>query len=63
MPGHGGVEGLGHAAYLVIAPTAGASPWETVDILSLVRRLQKVRGHTLLFTEHDTAFVLAIATG
>lgn len=50
-------------ALLLDKPTAGASPWETVDILSLVRRPQKVRGHTLLFTEHDTAFVLAIATG
>lgn len=49
-------------ALLLDEPTAGASPQETVDILSLVWWLPEERVLTPFFTEHDTAFVLAIAT-
>ena len=47
---------------LLDEPTAGMSPRETVEILELIGRLQEERGLTLLFTEHDMAFVFAIAT-
>lgn len=46
---------------LLDEPTAGMSPQETIDILDLIVRIQEERGLTLLFTEHDMAFVFAIA--
>ncbi len=46
---------------LLDEPTAGMSPRETVESIDLIQRIIKVRGVTLLFTEHDMNVVFGIA--
>ena len=46
---------------LLDEPTAGMSPQETADSIALIGRIQRDRGLTLLFTEHDMDVVFSIA--
>jgi branched-chain amino acid transport system ATP-binding protein len=46
---------------LLDEPTAGMSPQETADSIALIGRIQRERGLTLLFTEHDMDVVFSIA--
>jgi branched-chain amino acid transport system ATP-binding protein len=46
---------------LLDEPTAGMSASETHEAISLLGRIAKERGLTLLFTEHDMAVVFSIA--
>ncbi|MBI4591814.1 MAG: ABC transporter ATP-binding protein [Candidatus Rokubacteria bacterium] len=46
---------------LLDEPTAGMSPDETRSTMSLVQRLARERGITVLFTEHDMTVVFGIA--
>ncbi|MGH7059828.1 MAG: ABC transporter ATP-binding protein [Stellaceae bacterium] len=46
---------------LLDEPTAGMSPAETHDTMSLLQRIAAERELTLLFTEHDMEVVFAIA--
>ncbi|MGH7062725.1 MAG: ABC transporter ATP-binding protein [Stellaceae bacterium] len=46
---------------LLYEPTAGMSPAETHDTMSLLQRIAAERELTLLFTEHDMEVVFAIA--
>jgi branched-chain amino acid transport system ATP-binding protein len=46
---------------LLDEPTAGMSPQETADTISLILEIAKSRGLTLLFTEHDMDFVFRLA--
>ena len=46
---------------LLDEPTAGMSPQETKVAIKLVDEITKLRGLTLLFTEHDMSVVFGIA--
>ncbi len=46
---------------LLDEPTAGMSHRETVEAIGLIQEITKVRGLTLLFTEHDMNVVFGIA--
>jgi branched-chain amino acid transport system ATP-binding protein len=46
---------------LLDEPTAGMSATETRDTISLIERITRERGLTLLFTEHDMDVVFSIA--
>jgi branched-chain amino acid transport system ATP-binding protein len=46
---------------LLDEPTCGMSPEETEITMSLINRLSKERGITILFTEHDMSVVFGIA--
>jgi branched-chain amino acid transport system ATP-binding protein len=46
---------------LLDEPTAGMSPQETADTITLIGRIVRERGLTLLFTEHDMDVVFSIA--
>jgi branched-chain amino acid transport system ATP-binding protein len=46
---------------LLDEPTAGMSPQETADTISLIDRIANKRKLTLLFTEHDMNVVFSIA--
>ncbi len=52
---------LGPELLLLDEPTAGMSPEERISTIELVGRLVKVRGLTLLFTEHDMDIVFSIS--
>lgn len=55
---------LGNEPELLILdePTAGMSPEETAATLTLIRRLAREQGITLLFCEHDMEVVFNVAT-
>ncbi|WP_424987389.1 ABC transporter ATP-binding protein [Microbulbifer sp. S227A] len=46
---------------LLDEPTAGMSPQETIDSISLIGQIAESRNLTLLFTEHDMNVVFSIA--
>jgi branched-chain amino acid transport system ATP-binding protein len=46
---------------LLDEPTCGMSPEETEMTMSLINKLSKDRGITILFTEHDMSVVFGIA--
>jgi branched-chain amino acid transport system ATP-binding protein len=46
---------------LLDEPTCGMSPEETDMTMSLINKLSKERGITILFTEHDMSVVFGIA--
>ena len=49
------------ALLLLDEPTAGMSPRETAETISLIGQISDQRGLTLLFTEHDMNVVFSIA--
>jgi branched-chain amino acid transport system ATP-binding protein len=46
---------------LLDEPTAGMSPRETIEITTLIKKLVKKRGLTLIFIEHDMDIVFGIS--
>ncbi len=46
---------------LLDEPTAGMSPQETTNSITLIERISRERGLTLLFTEHDMDVVFSVA--